>query len=118
MAKTKQQQNVQTLRSKRQKKELSHLHFAMTSKNYYIIGAGIALIIIGYFLMSENSVSGFLPTIIAPILLIFGYCVVVPVGILYTDKGVSDNVVEEVREVKQETKTAKPTASSNVKTAG
>ncbi len=117
MAKTKQQ-NVQTLRSKRQKKELSHLHFAMTSKNYYIIGAGIALIIIGYFLMSENSVDGFLPTIVAPILLIFGYCVVVPVGILYNDRGVSDTTVEEIRETKLETKTTKTTAtgSANVKT--
>ncbi len=115
MAKTKQQ-NIQTLRSKRQKKELSHLHFAMTVKNYYIIGAGIALIIIGYFFMSENSVNGFLPTIVAPILLIFGYCVVVPVGILYTDKGISDNPAEEFKETKQETKTTKTTASANVKT--
>jgi len=115
MAKTKQQ-NVQTLKSKRQKKELSHLHFAMTSKNYYIIGAGIALIIIGYFLMSENSVSGFLPTIVAPILLIFGYCVIVPIGILYTDRGVSDSTVEEVKEIKQETKTTKTSTSANVKT--
>ncbi|MEP7146672.1 MAG: hypothetical protein ABI792_06650 [bacterium] len=115
MAKSKQQ-NVQTLRSKRHKKELSHLHFAMTVKNYYIIGSGIALIIIGYFLMSENSVSGFLPTIVAPILLIFGYCVVVPVGILYTDKGVNDNVTEEVRETKTEARTNIKSVSSNVKT--
>ncbi len=115
MAKTKQQ-NIQTIRSKRQKKELSHLHFAMTVKNYYIIGAGIALIIIGYFLMSENSVNGFLPTIIAPVLLILGYCVVVPFGILYTDKGVSENIVEEIKEIKQEIKTPKPSTSSNVKT--
>ena len=88
----------------------------MTAKNYYIIGAGIVLIIIGYFLMSENSVDGFLPTIVAPILLIFGYCVVVPVGILYSDKGVSDNTIEEVKETKPETKTSKTTSSANVKT--
>ncbi len=114
MAKTKQQ-TVQSLRTKKQKRELSHLHFAMTSKNYIIIGIGIALIIIGYILMSENSVDGFLPTMVAPVLLIFGYCVVVPVGILYTDKGVNQNVTEEVKESKAEIKsTAK---SSNIKTA-
>lgn len=115
MAKAKQK-NLQTLKSKKQRKEQSHLHFAMTSKNYMIIGAGILTIIIGYVFMSENSVSGFLPTVIAPILLIFGYCVLVPFGILYKDKGVDEKAVEEVREVKEET-TTKRVTSSNVKTS-
>lgn len=115
MSKTKQQ-SVQALKSKRQKRELSHLHFAMTSKNYMIIGTGIALIILGYVFMSENSVSGFLPTVLAPILLIVGYCIIVPFGILYKDKGVNENVVEEVRETKAEVKTKATSTSSNVKT--
>ena len=115
MAKSKQQ-SVQALKSKRQKREQSHLHFAMTSKNYMIIGAGIAIIILGYFFMSENSVNGFLPTVVAPILLISGYCVIVPFGILYKDKGVKENVVEEVKEVKSEVKTKATSTSSNVKT--
>ena len=51
-----------------------------------IIGLGIVLIILGYVFMSENSVDGFLPTVIAPILLVIGYIIVVPVGILYKDK--------------------------------
>ncbi|MBK8550989.1 MAG: hypothetical protein IPL53_08000 [Ignavibacteria bacterium] len=116
MAKSKQQ-TIQSLKTKKQKREMSHLHFAMTSKNYIIIGIGIAIIIIGYLLMSENSVDGFLPTVVAPILLIFGYCVVVPVGILYTDKGVNQNVVEEIKEVKSEVKTNVAAKSSNIKTA-
>jgi hypothetical protein len=115
MAKTKQQ-NIQALKSKKQRKEQSHLHFAMTSKNYFIIGAGIVIIILGYVFMSENSVSGFLPTIIAPILLIFGYCVVVPFGILYKDNNVKENVAEEVKEVKTQIKSNVTSASSNVKT--
>lgn len=113
MAKSKQQ-NVQALKSRRQKKEQSHLHFAMTSKNYIIIGIGITSIILGYIFMSENSVDGFLPTVIAPILLIFGYCVVVPFGILYKDKTVTRNDVEEVKEVKTDLK-RNVKASSNVK---
>lgn len=115
MAKTKQQ-NLQSLKSKKHKKEQSHLHFAMTSKNYIIIGAGIALIILGYIFMSENSVSGFLPTIVAPILLIVGYCVIVPIGILYKDNNVKENVVEEIKEVKTQIKSNVSSASSNVKT--
>lgn len=115
MAKTKQQ-NLQTIKSKKQKKEQSHLHFAMTSKNYMIIGTGIAIIILGYLFMSQNSVDGFLPTIVAPILLIFGYCVVVPFGILFKSANVSENVVEEIKEVKSQIKTNVSSASSNVKT--
>lgn len=115
MAKTKQQ-NIQAIRSKKQKREQSHLHFAMTSKNYYIISAGIFLIIIGYFLMNENSVSGFLPTIVAPVLLITGYCIVIPVGILYKGKEVTETEEIVKDNVRSEIKSNVSSASTNVKT--
>lgn len=73
------------VKSKKTKK-IEHLHINLTNKNYMIIGLGILVIIIGYFFMSENSVDGFLPTVVAPILLGIGYLVIVPFGILYTDK--------------------------------
>ena len=114
MAKTKQQ-SIQALKSKRQKKEQSHLHFAISTKNYTIIGIGIGMIILGYIFLSENVVSSFLPTTVAPILLILGYCVVVPFGILYTDKGVKEEEVVHTKEVKPEVK-KNVSASSNVKT--
>lgn len=66
------------------------LHLSLTNKNYMIIGLGILLIIIGYVFMAENSVDGFLPTVVAPILLVLGYIVVVPIGILYKDKSVAE----------------------------
>lgn len=76
----------------RKVKKIEHLHINLTNTNYMIIGLGILVIIIGYFFMSENSVDGFLPTVVAPILLIAGYGVIVPFGILYTDKsGASDS---------------------------
>jgi len=114
MAKSKQQ-SVQALKSKKQRKEMSHLHFAMTSKNYIFIGIGIALIILGYIFMSENSVSGFLPTTVAPILLILGYCVVVPLGILYNDKTEKESITDTVKEIKSEIKSNISGVSSNVK---
>jgi len=70
----------------RKTKKVEHLHINLTNKNYMIIGAGILVIILGYFFMSENSVDGFLPTVVAPLLLVAGYCVIVPLGILYNDK--------------------------------
>lgn len=84
------------------------LHLSLTNKNYMIIGLGILLIIIGYVFMAENSVDGFLPTVVAPILLVLGYIVVVPFGILFKDK----TVVTEVNEI-HETVSA---GTKNVKT--
>ncbi len=114
MAKAKQK-TVASIKSKRTKGEQSHLHFAMTSKNYMIMGVGILIIIVGYILMDANSVDGFLPTIIAPILLVVGYCIIIPIGILFKDNSEksSDAVITEVIE----TKTAAAAVSSNIKTS-
>ena len=51
--------------------------------NFRIIGLGILVIALGYLAMSEGSVEVFLPITLAPILLVVGYCVVIPIGILY-----------------------------------
>ena len=87
------------------KKEFS---FPLEKENFMIIGLGILLLIIGYFLMAENSVDGFLPTVVAPILLVAGYCVVIPYGILKKPKS---EIVSVPAEGIQETET------SNIKTS-
>ncbi len=86
MAKTKT-----NIKSKSKKIHTDHLKIALTNKNYAIIGAGILIIILGYIFMSENSVDGFLPTVLAPILLVLGYCVIVPIGILFKDKNSNED---------------------------
>jgi uncharacterized membrane protein HdeD (DUF308 family) len=55
----------------------------LARENFIIIGAGILAIIAGYLAMSEGSVEGFLPLVVAPILLVIGYCLLIPIGILY-----------------------------------
>jgi hypothetical protein len=45
-------------------------------KNYMILGAGILLIIIGFLFLAGGDIT------ISPILLVLGYCVVIPLGIL------------------------------------
>jgi hypothetical protein len=55
----------------------------LVRENFLIIAAGIGVILIGYLAMMEGSVEGFLPTVVAPILLVLGYCVIIPLGILY-----------------------------------
>lgn len=48
--------------------------------NYYIFAAGLVAIILGYFTLSQGSIT------LAPILLVLGYCVILPIAILYRAK--------------------------------
>ena len=60
--------------------------FPLERENYIIIGVGILFIIAGYIAMSGNVVEGFSQLTLSPILLLIGYCVVIPIGILYRKK--------------------------------
>lgn len=88
------------------KKEFS---FPLEKENFVIIGIGIVLLVIGYFLMSENSVDGFMPTVIAPLLLVAGYCVVIPYGIMKKPKS--------EREQAAAGNTTEESATTNIKTS-
>jgi hypothetical protein len=52
-------------------------------QNFIILGIGLLVIAAGYAAMLEGSVEGFLPLVASPILLVLGYCVIIPIGILY-----------------------------------
>ena len=58
-------------------------HLPLNKQNFVILGAGLFTIALGYAAMLEGSVEGFLPLVAAPILLLIGYCVLIPLGILY-----------------------------------
>ncbi len=55
-------------------------------ENFQIIGIGLVVILAGYLAMLTGSVEGFLPLVLSPILLVIGYCVIVPFGIMYRKK--------------------------------
>jgi hypothetical protein len=57
------------------------------SKNIKIIFGGIILITLGYFLMSSDDVMGSMALNVSPIILLIGYLVVIPFGIMYGSKG-------------------------------
>ncbi len=83
------------------KKEFS---FPLERENFIIIGLGVLLLVIGYILMSQNSVDGFMPTVVAPILLVAGYCVVIPYGILKKPKSeIAETAAEEITETASNT---------------
>jgi hypothetical protein len=55
-------------------------------QNITIILAGVALIILGYYLMSISDTMGVLALDIAPIILVIGYIIVIPYGIMHGAK--------------------------------
>lgn len=84
------------IKSKKSTAAVTHIRISLTKKNYMIIGLGILLIVIGYVLMAANSVDGFLPTVVAPILLVAGYCVIIPLGILIKDKAIEESADSKI----------------------
>jgi len=45
-------------------------------KNYIILGAGLLLVVIGFLFLAGGDIT------LSPILLVLGYCVIIPLGIL------------------------------------
>lgn len=48
--------------------------------NYVFFGLGLLVIILGYISLSAGSIT------LAPILLVLGYCVIIPISILIRDR--------------------------------
>jgi uncharacterized membrane protein HdeD (DUF308 family) len=54
-----------------------------TKSNYQILGSGILCIVLGYIALAQEPWDGTMPLVVAPILLVLGYCVLIPIGILF-----------------------------------
>jgi len=63
-------------KARRQKKS----SFVFTRKNYLTLLAGLVIIIVGFIALRMGSIT------LAPLLLVLGYCVVIPIGILLRAK--------------------------------
>ncbi|KPJ60423.1 MAG: hypothetical protein AMJ46_06625 [Latescibacteria bacterium DG_63] len=63
---------------KRRKKEktVAAKKLAFTRKNWSVLLLGVLVIVVGFFALSKGSIT------LAPILLVLGYCVIVPLAIL------------------------------------
>jgi len=51
-----------------------------TRANYIFFAIGIITVIIGFIVLKMGSIT------LAPILLVLGYCVIIPIAIMYRDK--------------------------------
>lgn len=54
-----------------------------TKINYQILAIGILCIVLGYIALAQEPWDGTMPLVVAPILLILGYCFLIPLGILF-----------------------------------
>jgi len=57
-----------------------------SSTNYLLFGLGLLVIIIGYILLSIGPWNSFYSLLAAPIFLVIGYCIIIPIAILYHKK--------------------------------
>jgi len=58
----------------------------LNKNNYAIFGVALLVLLVGYWALAQPPVNGFLSLTLAPILLVFGYCVLVPLAILYNKR--------------------------------
>lgn len=54
--------------------------------NYVILLIGVGVILIGYIVMAMGDATSPLSMTVAPIILMLGYCVIVPYGIIHRKK--------------------------------
>ena len=74
-------------RSKLQKRKLrKELPLAFTRTNFIILGAGVLTLLLGNIALAQMPVFGAMPLVVSPILLILGYCIVIPIAIMYRKK--------------------------------
>lgn len=57
-----------------------------TRKNWSLAIAGLAVILLGYAFLRIPPAEGFFSLTLAPVLLVVGYCVLIPMAILVRDR--------------------------------
>ena len=78
---------IKTRRVEKQRKAKTPVEMPLKPSNYMIIVGGAILIILAYIILATNdTVYGFIPLNLVPILLFVGYLIVVPIGIMYRAK--------------------------------
>jgi hypothetical protein len=72
---------IEKRQANKQKSLIGSLPFTKT--NYSIFALGILCIVLGYIALAQDPWDGTMPLVIAPIMLVLGYCVIIPIGILF-----------------------------------
>lgn len=82
-----QEKSKSTLVGKKSKSKSSFVeNLSFTRRNYLLFGIGLLAIIIGYIVMATGETYSYQSLTIAPIILLIGYLVVIPIALLYRKK--------------------------------
>ena len=60
--------------------------WAYGKTNYIIFTVGLFSLILGYYLMASGSVNSFQSLTLSPLLLFFGYIIIIPLALVYREK--------------------------------
>jgi hypothetical protein len=63
-----------------------------SSVNYMLFGIGVLTILLGYYLMWTGDTISFQAVKLSPVVLVFGYCVIIPISIMYKSENNSDKI--------------------------
>ena len=61
-----------------------------SSRNFRLLGLSVALLVVGFILLGQGPVYNRLSWTVAPLILVFVYCVLLPMSIIVKDKGGED----------------------------
>ena len=60
--------------------------WSFNKTNYFLLFSGILFIVLGYFIMASGEVNSFQSLTLAPIILFFGYIILIPSALIYKGK--------------------------------
>jgi len=72
-------------KTKRKKIE-KEVPLPLSKENYRLLGIGIGVIILGYIFLAQGPADSFWSRTLAPVILVIGYCVILPLSLLYRGK--------------------------------
>ncbi len=88
-------QRAKEIKKPLKKKKVSEITLPFTKENYYLLLIGVGVIILGYILMEIGGAYDALALVVSPIILVIGYCVIIPFAIFYKKK--EKQVVSEMQ---------------------
>ncbi|OGJ88337.1 MAG: hypothetical protein A2268_05505 [Candidatus Raymondbacteria bacterium RifOxyA12_full_50_37] len=63
----------------------------LSKRNLAILAAGVVTILAGYLCLASGTADGVLSLSVAPVLLVLGYCVIIPAAFLVKNKDYGGN---------------------------
>jgi len=77
------------IRQRARKESFAKPGLPFSAINYWLFAVGLGMIIVGYMALAQPPAEGFMSLTVAPILLVLGYCVIIPTAILYKKKALA-----------------------------